>query len=227
MIALNDLKYAVRLLSKRPGFTALTTLVMATGIGLSVYLLSFFNTVLVKDFEFRDSDTLYHISGSLNGARETNELLLHDLEEIRTNLKGIKEFSLYTQHSVNVAGRDGARRYSGVSAEANFFDLTRTKPVIGREFRASESQQGAEKVVIIGYEVWQNQYAGDTAALDQIMRINGDSYRIVGVMPEGYFFPAAAEIWLPIYEKANQVRRDDAGSYYALVHLDQDTTAED
>ncbi len=227
MIALNDLKYAIRLLSKRPGFTALTTLVMATGIGLSVYLLTFFHTVMVKDFNFRDSDSLFHISGSLNGVRANNELLLHDFEEIRSNLKGIKEFGLYTQHSVNVAGRDGARRYSGVSAEANFFNLTRTKPVIGREFLDSESQLGAEKVVVIGYEVWQNQYAGDTSVLDQTMRINGNSHRIIGVMPEGYFFPAAAEIWLPIYEKATQVSRENAGSYYALVHLEDGATADD
>ncbi len=220
MITLSDFKYAIRLLSKKPGFTALTTLVMATGIGLSVYLLVFFNTALFKDLPFKDGNSLIHISGSFEGARENNQLSLHDFEEIRANLKGVKEFSAFSGSDINVAGRDGARRYQAVSIEPNFFHVTRTKPTLGREFAEYENKAGAENVVIIGYDVWQNQFGGSDTVIDQTMRINGVSHRVVGVMPEGYFFPDVAEIWLPMRENSSQIPRGKAGSYYGLGHIE-------
>ncbi len=227
MMILNDLSYAIRLLSKKPGFTILTTLVMATGIGLSVFLFSFLNALIFKPLPFENGESLVQISASQNGVWKVGSLNLHDYYEVRTNLKNVSEFGAYKNVSLNVAGRDGARRYSAVAAEPNIFQLTRTKPLLGREFTAADDQKGAENVVVIGYDVWQNQFSGDQKIIDHTLRINGESHRIIGVMPEGYFFPISAEMWVPMREDATHLTRGSAGSVFGLAHLNEGVSESD
>ena len=220
MIVISDLQYAIRLLAKKPGFTALTTLVMATGIGLSVYLFSFLNTMAFKALPFKDGESLVVLSSSQNGARNFGEINLHDYYEIRTSLKGLSEFGAYHGASVNVSGRDGARRYNAIAAEPNIFRITRTKPILGREFTDAENRKGAEEVVVIGYDLWQTRFGGDAEVIDQILRINGVSHRIIGVMPQGYYFPDVADMWMPIRKDATQLARGSADSVYGIAHLE-------
>lgn len=224
---LSDIKYAIRLLTKRPGFTILTTLVMTTGIGLSVYLFSFFNVMVFKALPFENGDTLVQMSASRNNFKGMDMINLHDYYEIRKNVKGLGEFGAYRNVSLNVSGRDGARRYGGIAAEPNVFKLTRTKPILGREFTQAENQPGAERVVVIGYDVWRTQFGGDKNIIDQSLKINGDSHRIIGVMPEGYFFPYSSEMWVPLREDATKSNRGDAGSVFGLAHLNPGITIED
>lgn len=107
MSIFNDINYAFRLLSKSPGFTVLTTLVMACGIGLSVYLFSFMNSMLFKEFPFEDGNSLMRISKTVNG-QISSSMSLHDIEDIREQLEGVSEFTRYRRTTVNVSGRDGA-----------------------------------------------------------------------------------------------------------------------
>lgn len=227
MMILRDFNYAVRLLAKKPGFTLLTILVMATGIGLSVFLFSIFNTMAFKTLPFKDGESLVQVSASQNGVRNNGMLNLHDYQEIRDSVGGLVEFSAFREVSLNVAGTDGARRYSAVEAESNIFQLTRTEPVVGRSFTDSESQQGAEPVVVLGFDVWINAYGGSASVLDETIRINGTSHRVVGVMPEGYYFPFTAEMWVPLTETARQTNRSDAGSVFGLAHIAGGSTAEE
>lgn len=220
MLNLRDLKYAMRLLRKKPRFTILTTLVMAVGIGLSIYLFSFLNTMIFKALPFEDGDSIIRISGSKNGVKSGDMISIHDYQEIRTTTKYLSEFSAYRSSNVNVSGRDGARRYSATEAEPNIFQITRTKPVLGREFSLFESQAGAESVVVLGYDIWQNQFAGSLDVIEQSIRINGVTHRIIGVMPEGYVFPVRADMWLPLHGDAKQFNRGAGGAVYGVAHVD-------
>ncbi len=220
MIILSDLKYAIRLLCNKSGFTILTVLVMATGIGLSLFLFSFLNTMAFKSLPFKDGESLVVLKSFHKGVIDyAGKINLHDYYEIRTNLKGLSEFGAYTDINVNVSGRDGARQYNAVYAEPNIFQLTRTKPILGREFTKSENQMGAEYVVVIGYDMWQKQFTGDPDIINQTLRINGENHRIIGVMPSGYFFPGIAEMWIPMREDATKLTRGNARSYIGIAHL--------
>jgi predicted permease len=223
---IQDFKYALRLLAKKPGFTALTTLVMATGIGLSVYMFSFFNTVLYKDLSFQDGDSIVVISASQNGKRDNDSVNLLDYAQIRTSVKGLSEFGAYQNASVTVSGRDGARRYKAIYAEANIFAITRTQAIIGRGFKPADNLKGAERVTVIGHDIWQNQFAGDEKVTEQTLLVNGNNHRIVGVMPEGYFFPNTAQLWLPLQVDLSQQTRDTAQSVRGLAHISDDVSLE-
>ena len=225
-MVLSDIKYAVRLLAKKPNFTILTALVMTTGIGLSVYLFSFFNVMVFKALPFEDGDTLVQMSASRNGFMGMDLINLHDYYEIRQNTPGLTEFGAYRNVSLNVSGRDGARRYGGIAAESNVFQLTRTQPFMGRTFTVAENQPGAERVVVIGYDVWRTQFGGDQNIIDQNLKINGETHRIIGVMPEGYFFPYSSEMWVPLREDATKSNRGDASPIFGLAHLTDGATME-
>ncbi|PKI17664.1 ABC transporter permease [Colwellia sp. 12G3] len=227
VMIIQDFKYALRLLAKKPGFTALTTLVMAAGIGLSVYMFSFFNTVLYKDLPFENGDSIITISGSQNGTKTESKVNILDYEAIEKSIKGLSEFGAYYNQSVNVAGRDGARRYNGVFAQENIFEITRTKPLLGREFTTAETLTGAELVVVISYDLWQNQLGGDAKVLDQNIQINSESYRVIGVMPQGYFFPNVAQLWLPLKNNLNELTREQSVSVRGIAHINSGVSLEE
>ncbi|WP_085297377.1 ABC transporter permease [Cognaticolwellia mytili] len=216
---IQDINYAFRLLSKKPAFTVLTTLVMAVGIGVSVYMFSFFNTILYKDLPFEDGASLVVINASVNGTHDNEKLSLHDFNEIKNNVNGLSEFSSYYNTDVIVSSKDGARRFPAIISEPNMFALTRVKPLLGRSYNQAESNAGAEKVVVIGYDIWQNQFAGNDNVIDKLMRLNGENYRVIGVMPEDYFFPNIAQLWLPNTENVAQISRKDANSVHGLAHI--------
>ena len=224
---LHDFKYALRLLSRKLGFTVFTTLVMATGLGLSVYLFSFLHTAIFKPLPFTDGASLVQVSASQGGAKNIGMLDLHDYYEIRTNVQGMSEFGAYRYVSLNVSGSDGARRYAAVAAEPNIFELTRTKPVLGRGFSDADNRKGAENVIVIGHDAWLNQFAADPGVIDRMIRVNGESHRIIGVMPEGYLFPSTAEMWVPLHEDITTVARGAAQPVYGLAHLKDGVTKQD
>lgn len=135
MLNLQDLKYAIRLLSKRPGFTALTVLVMAVGIGLSIYLFSFLNTMAYKPLPFKGGESLIVMDIMENGLMYNGgNIDLHDFYEIRTNLTGISEISAVDETSANVSSRDGVRRYNASRVEANFFSNDSYSTLVGARF---------------------------------------------------------------------------------------------
>jgi predicted permease len=201
--------------------------VMAIGIGLSVYMFAFFNTILYKDLSFKDGESLVVLNSSHQGQKNGLGINIHDYLEVRKSVKGLSEIGGYQNLNVIVSGRDGARRYQAVSAEANIFELTRTKAILGRTFTHAENKLGSEKVVIIGFDLWQKQFAGDKAVLDKDMRIDGSNHRVIGVMPSGYLFPRNAQIWLPMQLSAEQLSRSTTETIHGLAHLDDGVTMSD
>ncbi|WDE00603.1 ADOP family duplicated permease [Thalassomonas actiniarum] len=224
---MQDFNYALRLLGKKPGFTVLTTLVMATGIGLSLFLFSFFNTVLFKDLPFKNSDSLVVIGTSENKARNSGELNILDYKEVKAGLKGMSNLLAYHSSNVNVVGRDGSRRYGATYTQPGMFEITHTSPLLGRGFTEAEKKRGGEALVVISYDIWQNQFAGDKQVLGQTLRVNGRNHRIIGVMPSGYFFPNVSDLWMPLHLDRGQLSRQDAGTVYGLGHLDPGVSKQD
>jgi len=226
MTLTKDIQYALRLLAKKPGFTLLTTLVMAVGVGLSVFLFSMFNTMIFKDLPFKDSDRLVRFHATQDGVETHTSIELHDYAEVKNTLKGVELYSAYKEMNVNAIGRDGARRYHAVKTEPGIFQLSRTAPLLGREFSAQDDQPGAEEVIIIGYEVWRTQFGGDDNIINQTLRIDGKPHKVIGVMPQGYWFPDNTDVWLPLRQNANNTLRGK-GETLAIIALLQKNVARD
>jgi predicted permease len=224
MNVIKDIQYALRLLAKKPGFTLLTTLVMAVGVGLSVFLFSMFNTMLFKDLPFTDSDRLVRFHVTQDGAETSASVELHDYAEIKNAVQGVELFSAYKDVNVNAIGREGARRYRAVKTEPGIFQLSRTLPLLGREFNAQDNQPGAEDVVVIGYEIWRTQFGSDENVIDQTLRIDGKPHRVIGVMPQAYWFPDNTDLWLPLRQSATNTPRGTGDKPEILALLAKKTS---
>ena len=222
-----DIQYALRLLAKKPGFTLLTTLVMAVGVGLSVFLFSMFNTMLFKDLPFTDSDRLVRFHLTQDGAEVDGGIDLHDYAEVKNTLQGVELFCAQKEINVNAIARDGAQRYRAVKTEPGIFQLSRTAPMLGREFNAQDDQPGAEDVVVIGYEVWRTQFGGDENIIDQILRIDGKPHKVIGVMPQGYWFPDNTDVWLPLRQSASNTLRGKGEKPEVIALLQKNVTQDD
>lgn len=227
MITLQDFTLAIKSLAQKPRFTILTTLIMAVGIGLSVYQFSFLNTLAYKALPFEDGESLVLIRHSRNGQVTGTYLKLHDFEEIRTTVKGLSELIAYKDADINISGRDGVKQYSANYTEPNIFELSRTQPILGRTFTTDDDKVGAEEVVVIGYDLWQNMLGGTPNVIGQSIRVNSVPTRIIGVMPKGYYFPITTEVWLPLRKHANELARDSGAEVGGLAHLSPGTTMND
>lgn len=227
MYLIKDIQYALRLLAKKPGFTLLTTLVMAVGIGLSVFLFSMFNTMIFKDLPFKDSDRLVRFHVTQDGVENRASIELHDYAEIKQQVRGVELFVAYKELNVNALGRDGAQRYRAVKTEPEIFQLSRVAPLLGREFTAQDNQPGAEEVVVIGYQVWRSQFGGDENIIDQSLRIDGTPHKIIGVMPQDYWFPDNTDLWLPLRQDASNKLRGQGDKVGLIALLQKEVTQAD
>jgi putative ABC transport system permease protein len=186
-----------------------------------------FNTMLFKDLPFKDSDRLVRFHITQDGVDGRAGADLHDYDEIKTNLKGVELFGAYKDMNVNASGYDGARRYRAVKTDPTIFQLSRTAPLFGREFNAQENQQGAEEVVVIGYEVWRTQFGGDENIIDQTLRIDGKTHKVIGVMPQGYWFPDNTDLWLPLRLDPNAIGRGKGDKLDAIALLQKNVSQTD
>ena len=219
MITANDLRYTFRSMIKRFRFTLLTIFVMATGLGLSVYLFAMLHVQVFQDLPIKDGESLVQIYAKKDGTKTARNNHLHDMYEIRNNVKSLVEFGIFRNVDLNVTAKDGARRHKVVLSEPNIFQISRTKPLHGRTFSQAENQVGSENVVVIGHNFWMNYFTGDVNAIGQLLRINGEQHKVVGIMPENYYFPLNADLWLPLREDAEKIPRDEAGNVYGLAHI--------
>ncbi|WP_194868908.1 ABC transporter permease [Pseudoalteromonas sp. PPB1] len=213
-----EFKYAIRMLFKKPKFTLLTIMVMASGLAISVYIFSFLHTMASKPLAFENGHEIVVFDRALNGVwNQGGDLDIQDSRDIRENLQGFKEFVIYQQTIGNVTGRDGARQFNVIKTESNMFNFTRVEPLLGRGFLESDDKLGSEPVAVIGYDMWMSYFGGNENVIDQMFTVNNQSTRIVGVMPKGYYFPSTAEIWLPLKPDFSSPRGSSTGYMLARI----------
>ena len=227
MITLHDFKYALRTLAKKPAFTCLAILIMAAGIGLSVYQFSFLNTLAYKPIPYKDGDSVIVLNQLRDGLETGSWIKLHDFDEIRQQLKGVSELIAYKDKDLNIAIREAPQQIIGVYTEPGMFKITRVEPILGRGFSPEDDIEGAENVIVLGFDLWQNLAGGDPNIVGKLLRVNGAETRVVGVMPEGYFFPFRSEAWLPARQNTDFIPREHSPSVGGVAHLNDNVSVAD
>lgn len=206
-----DIKYAYRMLLKNPGFTSLTVSVMAAGLGICIFMLAFISSILTRPLPFEQGEQMYMIELEYDGVHYNGGSILHpDYLTIKEQSNSYSEIGAYYTATANLSNGDRAQRYSSVVAEANIFSFTSTSPLMGRSFTEQDATSGAEPVTVIGFDIWQNYFNGDQSIVGQSVKINGVDTLIIGVMPQGYLFPMAAQLWQPLTEDSARVKRSEA-----------------
>src|ERR1043166_8550951 len=197
---LRDLRYASRMLVKTPGFTAIAVLAIALGIGASTTMFSAINPLLRRPMPYiQDQERLVAVSefftkdpGHDSGTASPDYL---EWKKNATTLDGIAEV---TEATFIITGGDKPERYLGGQISADAFSCRGVPPILGRLFRPEEDELNAAPVALIGYQVWQEHFAGDKGVVGKTIPINGKQVTVIGVMPKGWRFPEICDIWMPL-----------------------------
>jgi predicted permease len=192
----SDFKYAVRLLVKRPWFTALTVVMLAGGLSITLYTFTVLHVMLYRDLPLPDSSSMVKIGAG--SWVDIEPLDAFELAELRAGASSFSELGVYRQSRALVGDSGATRSVRSVESDWSIFEFTRTPPLLGRAFVADDNSAAAEPVAVLGYETWQSVFSGDADVVGEVVRINGRLTRVVGVMPQGYAFPETAELWLPL-----------------------------
>jgi putative ABC transport system permease protein len=196
--ALQDLRYAVRILRKYKGFSLAIVLTAALGIGANVTIFSVLHAVILEPLPYKDPDRLVRLSESnLGQSQDESPVSVPNFQDWQRQQSSFEEVSALEFATFNLTGRGEPQRLAAARITANLVPMLGVNPALGRTFLPEEEKPGANKVALLSDALWEKQFGGDRSIVDQTIQLNGNSYTVVGVMPPGFRFIGARELWVP------------------------------
>ena len=199
-----DVRYGFRSLRRSPGVLAAGTAALALGIGLTTMMFSVVYGTLIKGLPFDDPSRIAYVSyndpqhGIVDGGAP-----LGDFQRFAARQRSFVNFGALYRGKATITGGDRPDRIDVARMTAGVFDLLEVRPMLGRLFVARDNLPDSPPTVILGYSIWRDRYAADSAVIGRVIRVSGKAYTVVGVMPEKFQFPDAAQIWLPLQLNAS------------------------
>jgi putative ABC transport system permease protein len=224
---ISDIRYAVRNLIKRPGFTLIAVITLALGIGANSAIFSAVNALLLKPLQFPEIDRVVTVWDKIPARGvEHNECTFANYLDWKTQNQTFEHLGLSRWWSANLSGSDSPERVQGFLVTSSFFNVLGTKPLIGRTLLEEENQPGKDAVAVIGYSLWQRRFGGDPNIINKQINVNNIKRTVVGVMPERFNYPKGSEIYAPIAITPELARSRDSHSFYVIGRLKPGVTEE-
>lgn len=194
------LKYSLRRVRRQPTFSAVIILTLALGIGANVTIFSLVNAILLRPLDYPDSNELVALNHFYPGKNLISNTSVRGFTEYRDTISSFESVAASTGWVTNLTGLGDPERLIGGRVSWNWFDVYRVEPAMGRTFLEEEDVFGNSRVIILSDGFWQSQMGGDSEVLGRTVQLNGESYEIVGVMPEGFrdFMGQTRLLWTPL-----------------------------
>ena len=222
-----DVRYGARVLSKSPGFALVSVLTLALGIGANTAIFSVVSAVLVRPLGYPEAERLVKVWEDESAAGLSSQATVapgnyFDWKAQNQTLEGMaaSEFRAF-----NLTGDGEPERVISNGVEANYFSLIGVRPAAGRDFLAEEDAPGGAKSVVLSHGLWQSRYGADPGVLDKSILLNGEAYRVVGVMPAGFEF-GGARLWVPLALTTEQLSDRNWHNLEVVARLKPGVTAE-
>jgi predicted permease len=205
---LQDLRYAVRTMLKKPGFTAIAVLTLALGIGGSTAIFTVVNAALLRGLPYKSPDQLYHLFEVTPQKQfAQREFSYPDYQDYQKN-QVFEGLAGYSGGGGIITGRGEPERVFAPGATANFFSVLGVEPYLGRTFQEGDDKPGGPRIVVLTYGMWQRSFGADPGIVGKPITFNGDSYTIVGVLPASFQFALRnADMWRPYQPTDSQRTR--------------------
>ena len=203
---IQDLRYALRVLRKNPGFTTVAVLTLALGIGANTLIFSLVDSVVLKPLLFDHPERLVQLNETFNqgaGSGAASWLNYQDWTKRTTSFQGLVG---YYADNANLQSSAEPQRVSATETTANLFDVLGVKPRMGRGFLPGEDSPGARCVTVLSDRLWRRQFAADPNIVGQTIKLNGGACSVIGIAPASFEFPVGTNdgIWIPLQPGAEQ-----------------------
>ena len=193
-----DLKLALRMLVKYPGLSVIGGLAMAFGIWFGAVTIQMFGVISSTKLPLPDGDRIVKIQNLDLKTSQDEDRVLYDYQLWRT-ASSITDIGAYSHKSVNLVSTvSSAAPVVTAEITASAFKIAPARPVLGRVLNESDERAGAPPVVVLGHDVWTRRFESDPQIVGRSVQLGSGFATVVGVMPEGYAFPVAHEMWLPL-----------------------------
>src|SRR5439155_4829002 len=201
---MNDLRYALRLLLKRPGFSGVAVLTLALGIGANTAIFSVVNGVLLKPLPYPEPDRLVMLwERSPRRGFDREKVTGPDFLDWREQNRVFESMAFWPgwlgADDFNLVGADGVEKVKAIYASSSLFGVLRVKPLLGRAFLPEDDQWHGHRVAVVSRELWRRRFAANPDIIGQTFTVDTygrRDYAIVGVMPPGFRFPDRCDLWL-------------------------------
>ena len=210
---LQDIRYATRALLAKPGFAAAALVTLALAIGANTLVFSLVNALYLAPLPYRDDARLVDIENAYPGmGLAATGASIPDYLDRRAEVPALADSALYTADDYNLALTGNPERVHGIRATPSLFSTLGVSTALGRAFNEDEAQPGADKVVVLSDALWRNRFGADASAVGRDLHANGETYRIVGVMPRGFMFPdRETQLYFPFAFSAAQKADTERG----------------
>jgi putative ABC transport system permease protein len=216
-----DIRFGVRMLLKKPVFTAIAVLALALGAGANSAIFSVVNGVLLRPLPYKDPDRLVRL-GEWSQQVPGMSIAYPNFKDWRERNRVFDGIAATQFDSYNLADGDEPERLQGRNVSYNFFDVLGVVPAVGRGFLPEEDRAGAPRVCVLSYGLWQRRFGGDRKIVGKPLSLNGASYTVVGVLPQDYRFDTPTDVFAPIglnEDGENMRPRDNHPGIYAVARL--------
>lgn len=231
----SDIHFGLRMLGKNPGFTAVVVVTLALGIGGSTAVFSLVNAVLIRSLPYKDADRLLYLYTPNPRFPQVpaSEFVptFADFFDLKQQSRSYVQMTLFTDASYNLAANGiPARRVRGATTDGNFFSTLGVTPELGRDIDSEDAQPGHEHVAVISRSLWRSMFAEQPDILNKSILLDGQSYRIIGVMPADFQYPRAGDfevggvdvpsnVWIPLALTPQQKKDRDSGSGSVVARM--------
>lgn len=196
------LRILVRRLAASPGFTTVSLLTLAVGVGANVAIFTVVNAVLLRPLPLPDSERLVMLEHAAPALTQLDQLPISDALYVRyeEESRTLESVAMIEGGAASFTGAGNPERVRGARVTASFFDVARTRPRFGRAFTVDDERGDARWVAILSDDLWRRRFGGDPDVIGRIVDIDGDRVELVGVMPPGFVVPSQpdAELWRPL-----------------------------
>ncbi|HJT26268.1 MAG TPA: ABC transporter permease [Pyrinomonadaceae bacterium] len=195
-----DIRYGIRSLLKRPGFTAIALVALALGIGANTAIFSLVNAVVLRPLPFPDPDRLVWVWGNIRSGGNTASVSPPDYLDYREQNKTLENLaaSFGIPAPVNMTGNGDPERLNASLVTGNYLQTFGVSPILGRGFTLENEKTGQDQVAVLSYELWQRRFGGDPGIINKTLVLDGKAKQIIGVMGSDVKLPQAAELWVPL-----------------------------
>jgi len=200
---LQDIRYGLRLMARKPAFTLITIVTLALGIGANTAIFSVVNAVLLRPLPYAQPEQLVKVFQTAPSSDKGSAPTLWSyprFEVLRDNSHTFASVAACNQASFSLTGTDEPERLESELVSASYFPVLGLAPVAGRVFAEQEDSKGsAQTVAVLSYALWQRRFGGDSQALGKTIELDKHAFTIVGVMPAGFNGQhGTAQVWIPI-----------------------------
>lgn len=223
---LQDMRYAVRVLRKSPGFTVVGILTLALGIGANTAIFSVIDSVLLRPLPYKDPAGLVMLwENNSRHPNPHNTVSPPDFLDWQSRNSSFAEMASLFDERDNLTGNGLPQEVIVQDVSANFFSVLGVNPILGPGFSSENGKKGHDKVVVLSYGFWKERFAGDTGIIGKTLVLDGQPQTIVGVAPQdftwfikdGSFTGAKPQIWTPFVFPASFSDRKDIGRFLSVV----------